>query len=391
MRAAGLVYEGIGRGGQEPDAGADPRRRRGHAAAAADVDGAEAGRPARRPAVHRLHDRLAARARRRRRRDVLRASGRRRALGARGRRVRGRAAALPGGAAPVGYRWGAEIRRGPARRPLPDAQRRRADRHRRRRRSWRRTPRTGRARDAGAVPGRGSLCLRARAAGGRRVGDRVRREARAGPDRHEQHLRGCVRAREVGAVAAGSGRAGLDRARRVPARSSATGCSGTSSPGYWKDIGTPERYLEATFDILEGSVSLEVGRADGRRPSCASRTGSSSTGGSSRPRSSRRACRIGAGARIGGRAVLEHGVVVGEGTTIESSVVMAGASIGAHCTLRGCIVAAGAPIGDHCVIDGMSVHRRGRRAGRRQRRLQRRADLPGRDAAGWGAEVLMTT
>ena len=52
---------------------------------------------------------------------------------------------------------------------------------------------------------------------------------------------------------------------------------------------------------------------------------------------------------------MQHDVVVGEGTTIESAVVMAGASIGAHCTLRGCIVAAGALIGDHCVIDGMSV------------------------------------
>jgi mannose-1-phosphate guanylyltransferase len=53
--------------------------------------------------------------------------------------------------------------------------------------------------------------------------------------------------------------------------------------------------------------------------------------------------------------VLEHGVRVGEGTTIENAVVMNGASIGAHCTLRGCIVAAGVTVGDHCVIDGMSV------------------------------------
>ena len=66
-------------------------------------------------------------------------------------------------------------------------------------------------------------------------------------------------------------------------------------------------------------------------------------------------CRIADGARIGGRAVLERGVVVGEGTTIEGSVVMEGTEIGAHCTLRGCIVAGGVRIGDHCVIDGMSV------------------------------------
>ena len=66
-------------------------------------------------------------------------------------------------------------------------------------------------------------------------------------------------------------------------------------------------------------------------------------------------CRIAAGAHIGGRAVLQHDVSVGEHTTIESAIVMRGASIGANCTLRSCIVAAGARIGDHCVIDGMSV------------------------------------
>src|SRR3954464_417176 len=36
------------------------------------------------------------------------------------------------------------------------------------------------------------------------------------------------------------------------------GLYGHVSEGYWKDIGTPERYLEATFDILEGSVATEV-------------------------------------------------------------------------------------------------------------------------------------
>ena len=51
LRAAGFAYEGIGRSARlRSDAGADPRRRRGHAAAAADLDGPQAGRAARRPA-----------------------------------------------------------------------------------------------------------------------------------------------------------------------------------------------------------------------------------------------------------------------------------------------------------------------------------------------------
>ena len=56
------------------DAGGDPRRRRGHAAAAADLARRQAGRHARRPAVHRLHARVAAPPRRRRRRPLPAAS-----------------------------------------------------------------------------------------------------------------------------------------------------------------------------------------------------------------------------------------------------------------------------------------------------------------------------
>ena len=132
------------------------------------------------------------------------------------------------------------------------------------------------------------------------------------------------------------------------------GLFGHVSSGYWKDIGTPERYLEATFDILEGTVHTEVAARMGRRFTCVE-DGVSNAGRIVPSALVESDCRIAAGARIGGRAVLEHGVVVGDGTTIESSVVMQGAEIGAHCTLRGCIVAAGAKIGEHCVIEGMSV------------------------------------
>ena len=132
------------------------------------------------------------------------------------------------------------------------------------------------------------------------------------------------------------------------------GLFGHVGSGYWMDIGTPERYLEATFDILEGNVRTEVGARMGRTFVCVE-DGVVNEGRIVPAALVESGCRIAAGARIGGRAVLEHGVSVGEGTTIENAVVMKGASIGAHCTLRGCIVAAGATLGDHCVIDGMSV------------------------------------
>jgi mannose-1-phosphate guanylyltransferase len=132
------------------------------------------------------------------------------------------------------------------------------------------------------------------------------------------------------------------------------GLYGHVSEGYWKDIGTPERYLEATFDILEGSVATEVVARMGKNYICVE-DGVTSDGRIVPAALVESDCRIAPGARIGGRAVLEHGVTVGGGTTIESAVVMRGAVIGENCTLRSCIVAARARIGDHCVIDGNSV------------------------------------
>jgi mannose-1-phosphate guanylyltransferase len=132
------------------------------------------------------------------------------------------------------------------------------------------------------------------------------------------------------------------------------GLFGKVLSGYWMDIGTPERYLEATFDILEGNVRTEVGARMGERFVCVE-DGVESGGRVVPAALIESGCRIAPGARIGGRAVLEHDVTVGEGTTVENAVVMKGATIGAHCVLRGCIVAAGVTVGDHCVIDGMSV------------------------------------
>jgi mannose-1-phosphate guanylyltransferase len=132
------------------------------------------------------------------------------------------------------------------------------------------------------------------------------------------------------------------------------GLYGCVSRGYWLDIGTPERYLQGTFDILEGSVGTQVAERMGSGYLCVEQ-GVENEGRIIPSALVESGCRIGEGARIGGRAVLEHGVTVGENTTIEGSVVMRGAEIGANCTLRGCIVAGGVRIGDNCLVEGMSV------------------------------------
>ena len=115
------------------------------------------------------------------------------------------------------------------------------------------------------------------------------------------------------------------------------GLYGHHSSGYWMDIGTPDRYLQGTFDIITGAVATDgaAGRSNGTV--------------------------IGAGAvvdpsaRIGPLVVLGEGVHVGADASIERSVVLAGAQIGAGCVLRDCIVAERAKIGPHAELEGNVV------------------------------------
>jgi mannose-1-phosphate guanylyltransferase len=123
---------------------------------------------------------------------------------------------------------------------------------------------------------------------------------------------------------------------------------------YWLDIGTPERYLQGTFDILEGNVRTKV--ADRLGPGYISiEDGAVTHGRVVPPALVQRGAVIEEGAHVGSLVVLGEGVQVGRGSTIERSVVLQGAQIGAGCTLRDCIVAAGARVGDGTEISGGAV------------------------------------
>jgi mannose-1-phosphate guanylyltransferase len=132
------------------------------------------------------------------------------------------------------------------------------------------------------------------------------------------------------------------------------GLYGFAADAYWLDIGTPERYLQGTFDILEGNVATGVTEvlgpgylAVGERVEAKGRIVP--------PALVDRGCTIAEGAHVGSLVVLGEGVSVGEGTTIERSVVLNGAEVGARCVLRDCIVAAGVRIGDGSTVSGGAV------------------------------------
>jgi len=120
---------------------------------------------------------------------------------------------------------------------------------------------------------------------------------------------------------------------------------------YWIDVGTPERYLQATFDILEGNVRTAVAQKLG--DGYLSIDPSAQVGGRAVPPALVGAgAQIGAGSHVGSLAVLGDDVTVGEGSAVERAVVLHGARIGDGCVVRDCIVGPGARIGDRSRVVG---------------------------------------
>jgi mannose-1-phosphate guanylyltransferase len=132
------------------------------------------------------------------------------------------------------------------------------------------------------------------------------------------------------------------------------GLYGFPADAYWLDIGTPERYLQGTFDIIEGNVQTAVLERLGSGY-VAVADDAVTTGRVVPPAVVERGCEVGAGAHVGSLVVLGAGVSVGEHARIERSVVLQGAQIGADCVLTDCIVGAGARIGERTVVSGGAV------------------------------------
>jgi mannose-1-phosphate guanylyltransferase len=132
------------------------------------------------------------------------------------------------------------------------------------------------------------------------------------------------------------------------------GMWGFPAGGYWLDIGTPQRYLQATFDILEGNVATPVReRLDASFRAVGS--GVQAHGRIVPPAVVEPGATIGQGAHVGSLAVLGRDVQVGEGAIVERAVVHDGVEIGPGCIIRDSIVAAGGRIGANTRIEGGAV------------------------------------
>jgi len=109
------------------------------------------------------------------------------------------------------------------------------------------------------------------------------------------------------------------------------GLYGYMAAGYWMDVGTPERYLEGTWDLLAGVVDSTLPARD----ETGSLVGEAS---------------LTSGARIGPQAVVGRHCAIGTETTVERAVLHDRVVVGARCSLRECIVADGTRIGDRAQV-----------------------------------------
>ncbi len=123
-----------------------------------------------------------------------------------------------------------------------------------------------------------------------------------------------------------SGRA-VSFEREVFPRLVGAGLYGFAAEGYWIDIGTPERYLEATYDLLAGRVDSALSPRD--------ETGSLIAGD----------CLI-AGAHVGPQSVLGQHCSVGSDASVERSVLHDRVSVGADAHVRDSVLAERVRVGD---------------------------------------------
>jgi mannose-1-phosphate guanylyltransferase len=121
--------------------------------------------------------------------------------------------------------------------------------------------------------------------------------------------------------------------REVFPRLVGSGLHGLRLDGYWLDIGTPESYLRASWDILEGRVETRV------EPSAPGVLVAADA-------------EVAADATVGPRAVIGPGCRVGAGAEVRESVLLAGAEVGDGARAVGSILATKARIGPGTVVEG---------------------------------------
>jgi mannose-1-phosphate guanylyltransferase len=127
------------------------------------------------------------------------------------------------------------------------------------------------------------------------------------------------------------------------------GLFGYAAEGYWIDIGTPDRYLEATWDLLAGRVESRLPPRD--ETGSLVYEGCLLSGAHVGPQSVLgRHCSVGSDSRVE-RSVLHDRVMVGADAAVVESVLGERVRVGERGRIEpGAMVGAGAVIGDGAVV-----------------------------------------
>ena len=126
--------------------------------------------------------------------------------------------------------------------------------------------------------------------------------------------------------------------------------------GYWIDIGTPDKYVQAHRDIMSGLCHSYPFAGQGSDRTWVSRDATVApdaqvTG----PCFIANGARIGTGARIGANSVVGPFVVVGDGAVIDGAILWSGTTVGDKATVRGAIVGRNVSVEDHATIGPRAV------------------------------------
>ena len=116
-----------------------------------------------------------------------------------------------------------------------------------------------------------------------------------------------------------------------------------ASPSYWIDIGTPSKYLQLHFDLLNGKCR-QHNPAPGHEVSIGENTDIHPTARIKGPTVIGASCYIGPKAKISGPATIGDGCAIREGSVIEKSIIWRNARLEPHATVKKSIIA------DNCYL-----------------------------------------
>jgi mannose-1-phosphate guanylyltransferase len=133
------------------------------------------------------------------------------------------------------------------------------------------------------------------------------------------------------------------------------GLFGLRLEGYWMDIGTPERYLQASWDILSGRVDTEVAARMSGGTGIDEHAEVDGSAHIEEPVLVEAGVHVAGGAHLGPNAVIGRDSEVGEGAVVVGSVLHAGCDVAAGARVEGAILAAGVKVGEGAVVEDGAI------------------------------------